>query len=398
MKKSRGKIRILIFVLGGLAAIGPFSIDMYLPGFAEIAGGLNTSMAMVGYSLTAYFFGICFGQLIYGPVTDRFGRKIPLLTGLAIYMISSIGCALVSGINGLIILRATQALGGCVGMVASRAVVRDVFPVAMTAKIFSSLMLVMGVAPIIAPTVGGIVTSAFGWRVIFWVLALFGAFMFICVVCFLDETKTPDPSVSLHPAKVFVNYFEVLKEADFLIYALAGSALSAGMLAYISGSPFVFMKLFGLSEKQFGWVYAVNSFGLISGSQLNHFLLKKFKSSEISFAGAIFQFITCLLLIAAAMNISIGKAPVFILIFLFLMMNGILNPNTTALALRPFKKSAGSASAMIGFIQMFTGAMASCLVSFFHDGTAVPMAAVMAVFSFLGLACLLKREFYNKSY
>jgi DHA1 family bicyclomycin/chloramphenicol resistance-like MFS transporter len=393
MKKDRKSIRTLILVLGGISAIGPFSIDMYLPGFACIAGEFNTGIGAVGYTLTAYLAGICFGQLVYGPLTDRYGRKMPLLTGLAIYIISSAGCAMAGGIRSLILMRLFQALGGCVGMVACRAIVRDRFPVSLVAKVFSSLMLVMGAAPIIAPILGGEIIPAFGWRSVFWILAAFGVFLFILASRLLQESKTPDPSVSLHPARVVKNYFEVLKNREFLIYGLASSCLSAGLMAYISGSPGVFIKLFGLTERQFSWLYAANAFGLIGGSQLNHILLKRSTSGRISLITASAQLAAALLLTAAAFGADRTRAPFYVLVFLCLAMCGILNPNTTALALKSMERSAGSASAMLGFMQTTAGGLASFAVGALHNGTALPMAAVMAALSLAGVSLLLIAQF-----
>jgi len=391
MNAKRKNVNTIILVLGGLAALGPFSIDMYLPGFAGIAKSLSTDMATVGYSLTAYFLGICFGQLIYGPVIDRFGRKKPILFGLSLFTAASVGCANAPGIVWFIACRTLQALGGCVGMVAGRAVVRDLFPVSVTAKIFSTLMLVMGVAPVIAPTVGGIVANMLGWRYIFWILALFSSFMMLVTYFFLPESKVPDSSVSLMPGRVLFNYFAVLKNRGFLVYALASGFLSSGMFAYIGGSAFVYMKLFGMNEKQFGWIYAVNVGGLIGASQLNRLLLRRYSSERISFYSALAQSIVCLLLVISAFDVITFKTPFCVLIFLFLAACGILNPNTTALSMASCERSAGSASAMLGFTQMFFGTLSSCLVSLFHDDTAVPMAAVMAGYSLLGLVCLVIR-------
>lgn len=395
MKRKHVNKRILILILGGLAAIGPFSIDMYLPAFGVISRDLNTDIAAIGYSLTAYFFGICFGQLLYGPLIDRFGTKRPLLGGLMLFIATAAGCAVSLNVNSLIALRAFQALGGCVGMVAGRAIVRDLFPVNEIAEIFSSITLVMGIAPIIAPTVGGFIVGFAGWRYIFWALAVFGAFMFVSTLLLFSETAGADPAASLRPVKILKNYFGVLKNSDFAVYTISSSALASIMFAYISGSPFIYMKLFGLTEQQFGWVYAVNSFGLISGSQSNRLLLKKFTCRQISLFGTFLQVLICLSLIAAAANVSVSHVPVFILIFLFLVVNGVLNPNMMALAMEPFAKSAGSASAMLGFMNMLFGALATCLVSFLQNGTAVPMAVVMAVCALISFVSLLGHRFLS---
>ncbi len=396
-KLNKKSVRTLVLVLGGLAALGPFSIDMYLPGFAAIADDLNCGMEGVGYSLTAYFIGICFGQLIYGPLSDRYGRKLPVLAGLAIYTVSSAACAAADGINSLIALRLLQALGGAAGMVSGRAIVRDLFPTRLVAKFFSSLMLVMGAAPIIAPVAGGAVIAAFGWRSVFIILTFFGSFMFIAVMRYLPESKAPDPSVSLAPSKIVKSYFEVFKNREFMVNGLASGALAATLLAYIGGSPFVFMKLFGLSERQFGWLYAVNAFGLIAGSQLNHILLKRFTSRAITIYAAALQLAAGLLLCAASFYINTCRPVFYILVFMVLSLCGILNPNTTALALKPVGKAAGSGSSVLGFIQMSSGTLATFAVGFLHDGTAFPMSLTLAALSFMGvLLLMIERLLYRE--
>lgn len=389
MSEKRKKASSVILILGGIAAIGPFAIDMYLPGFTAIARDLSTDIATVGYSLTSYFLGICFGQLFYGPVLDRFGRKKPLLCGLALFTAASAGCALSPTITAFISLRTVQALGGCVGMVAGRAVIRDVFPVRITARVFSALMLVMGAAPIIAPTAGGIVADLSGWRTIFWFLAAFGASMFMSVYFRLPESRPPDPEVSLAPGRVLSNYLAVASNHEFLIYALASGFLGSSFFAYINGSAFIYMDLFGMTEKNFGVVYAVNAFALIGASQLNRLLLKKWPGAGVSLVAAAAQLSICLSLAASAPWAVEYKAAFGSMIFLFLATCGILNPNMTALAMKPLERSAGSASALLGFVQMFLGTLSSSLVSYFHDGTAFPMAAVMLSYSFAGLVFIL---------
>lgn len=395
-KLNKKTVRSLLAVLGGLAALGPFSIDMYLPGFSAMAVDLNCGMEKIGYSLTAYFIGICFGQLIYGPLTDRYGRKLPVLAGLTIYTVSSAACALASNADALIAMRLTQALGGSAGMVSGRAIVRDLFPTRLVAKFFSSLMLVMGAAPIIAPIAGGAVITAFGWRSVFATLTVFGALMFAAVAKFLPESKKADPAVSLSPSKILANYFEVVKNREFIVNGLASGFIGATLLAYISGSPFVFMELFGLDEKQFGRLYALNAFGLIAGSQLNHFLLKRFSSRAITIYAASLQLAAGIALTASA--VSRRAAPFYALVFIILSLCGILNPNTTALALKPVGRAAGSGSSVLGFIQMTSGTIATFAVSALHDGTAFPMAVTIAALSSAGVIALAaERTLYKKT-
>ncbi|WP_417602619.1 multidrug effflux MFS transporter [Owenweeksia hongkongensis] len=368
---------IIILILGAIAALGPFSIDMYLPGFSAIAKDLNTDVASVGLTLTSYFIGISVGQLIYGPLVDRYGRKKPLLIGLSIYLVAALGCAFSPSIDWLIALRLILALGGCVGMVASRAIVRDIFPVNETARVFSTLLLVMGIAPIIAPTIGGYVTSAFGWKYIFIILSAISAVLILLVYRGLAETKEFDPMVSLKPGKVAKGYFEVLKNREFLTFSMAGSVTMAGMFTYITGSPFVLMEIYGFSETEFGWIFGLNAFGFIAGSQVNRAWLRKRSTESISNITAVILFLVgCVLTFTHFSNIL--NAPLLLtLLFLFLFFLGFLNPNTTALALEPFTKNAGVASALIGSLRMFSGAVASALISFFFDGTELPMITIM---------------------
>src|SRR5215213_903718 len=278
--KGRNKF-FTILILGMLSAIGPFSIDMYLPSFPAIAADLHTTVAKIGLSLSSFFIGISAGQLLYGPLLDRFGRKRPLYIGISGYLLASIGCALSTSVNALIVLRLLQALGGCAGMVAARAMVRDIFPVEENAKIFSLLMLVIGVSPIIAPTLGGYVTAAFGWHYIFIILTIMSALILVAVHFALPESRKPDLSVSLLPAPIIKSFLSVFKEPQFYTYAFTGAISAAGLYAYLSVSPHVFMELYKVTEKQYGWIFAGVALGLITCSQLNSFLLRKYKSEQI---------------------------------------------------------------------------------------------------------------------
>ena len=385
---SKKQQNIIILILGALAALGPFAIDMYLPGFPAIAKDLRTDISHVALSLTSYFIGISVGQLIYGPLIDRFGRKKPLLIGLSLFILAAVGCAFVPTVEWLIALRLLLALGGCVGMVAGRAVVRDVFPVKDIPKVFSMLMLVMGVAPIIAPTVGGFVTATLGWRYIFAVLALIGVAVMLLIVLLLPESKGPDPGMSLKPKHVLGDFLSVLKNPVFLTYAFAASTAQAGLFAYITGSPFVFMEIFGLSETYYGWVFGMNAFGFIAGSQFNNLMLRKRTSVQITLGAGSMQFVLGFLLLSGNYFGFLSAPTSLILIFCYLFCLGVLSPNAAALALAPFARNAGSASALMGSAQMATGAIASALISGLHNATAIPMMGVMAGTTIISLSLL----------
>jgi DHA1 family bicyclomycin/chloramphenicol resistance-like MFS transporter len=369
---------VVILILGLLSAIGPFSIDMYLPGFPAIAKDLHTSVGIVSYSLASFFIGICIGQLICGPLLDRFGRKMPLYVGMIIYVLSSIGCALSWSIELLIVMRFFQALGGCVGIVAPRAIIRDIFPVEENAKIFSFMILILGVSPIIAPTVGSYVVAHFSWHIVFVILSLITCLIFIAVVYWLPESRQPDPTYSLKAKPILNNFRNVLKVPQFYTYALASAISSAGLYAYLASSPFVFMELFKTTEQQYGFIFSINAAGLILCSQLNNLLLRKYTSEQISLVTLSVQTAVGILLLLGTIFNVVNLYSTIVLISLFLSCQGLSFPNTAALSMAPFEKDAGSASALMGAMQMAIGALAAAAVGFVKPTTAIPMAAVMA--------------------
>lgn len=386
---TKKKYFLLILILGTLSAISPFSIDMYLPGFPAIAKDLNTTVAKVQLSLSSYFIGISIGQLFYGPLLDRFGRKQPLYFGLALYLLASIGCALAISVESLIVFRFLQALGGCVGLVASRAMIRDIFPVSEIAKVFSLLMLVIGVSPLLAPTLGGYVAVAFGWHYIFIILALMSALILAGVHYVLPESREPDKSILLKPKPIVKNFLTVLKTPQFYTYTFTGAIAASGLYAYIAGSPYVFMEIYKVSAEQYGWIFALIAVGIIGSSQLNTILLRRFKSEQIIVGALICQSITGLFLVTGAYFGFTGLGSTIFLIFIFLCCQGFSFPNSSALALTPFIRNAGSASALLGSFQMALGAVATVMVSVLSNHTALPMTGVMAFCAICSLSVLL---------
>ncbi|MGR3809725.1 multidrug effflux MFS transporter [Jiulongibacter sp. NS-SX5] len=375
---------VLILILGVLSAIGPFSIDTYLAGFPKIAADFDVTIDVVSYSLSSFFIGISVGQMLYGPLLDRFGRKGPLLIGLVIYLLASLGCAFAPSIEILIGLRFVQAVGGCVGMVAPRAIVRDLFPLHESAKIFSMLILILGVSPIIAPTVGSYMITHLDWHSVFFLQAGLGISLFLAVYFILGESKGADPEISLRPKHITKTFWGIFTNIQFFTYAFAGSLVAAGVYAYVSGSPLIFMEIHGLNEKQYGWLFGFLAGGLILSSQLNNLALRKFNSEQI-------------IKVAIPLQVSFGAIMCFMsileihslfsivtLLFLFFSCQGFSFPNSSALSLVPFSKEAGSASALMGALQMGFGALSSALVGVFADGTDLPMTTIIAVFALAG--------------
>ena len=375
----------LILILGSLTALAPFSIDMYLPGFPAIAKDLDTNDARVSLSLTGFFIGISAGQLLYGPLLDRFGRKKPLYIGLIVYILASIGCSLAHNIDMLILLRFIQALGSCAATVASVAMVRDLFPVKDSAKVFSLLVLVLGVSPMVAPTVGGYITTAFGWHYVFLVLTAIGALTLLASFLWLPDSFKPDRTLSLKPAPILRSFYAVATEPQFYTYALTGALAFAGLFAYVSGSPIVFMKVFGVDGKVYGWIFAFLSIGFVGCSQLNTLLLRRYKGEQIIQAALIVYAVLSILFFAGA-ELGLLNLPITI-VFLFLLLGcvGITNPNTASLALAPFSSNAGTASSLMGAIQMGLGALISVFISLFDKPTLLPLASAIIGSAILAL-------------
>jgi len=388
----------LILILGSLTALGPFSIDMYLPGFKAIAKYMHTSTDEVALSLSSFFIGISAGQLLYGPLLDRFGRKKPLYFGLCLYIITSIGCFFSTSLEMLIIMRFFQAVGSCAAGVASMTMVRDLFPVKDNAKVFALLILVLGASPMIAPTVGSYITAAFEWQVIFLILTIIAVLILLAVIFFLPESYQPDPSFSLKPKPIINNFLEVIKEPQFFTYAISGAFAFAGLFAYVSSSPIVFIEVFKVSEKTFGWIFAGLSIGFIGSSQVNSMLVKRYSSEQLVNTFLICMVVISVVFLIGSLNGWFGMGGTIAMIFGVLCCVGICSPNTSALSLAPFIKNAGSASALLGAFQMAVGSMASVGITLIKSQTTLPMAGVMAASSVVAFLVLFtgKRFIKNK--
>lgn len=381
-------LALLVVILASLTAFAPLSIDMYLPAFPQIAGDFGVPVAMVELSLATFFVGLALGQLLYGTATDRFGRKRPLYVGLTVYCVASLLCAIAPNVEALIVLRFFQALGACGGIVIARATVRDLFDHSESARVFSLLMLVMGVAPILAPLVGGYVAMFFGWRMIFVTVSAIGAMCLSAVYRFLPETRQPNPDVRL--GKTLSIYLQILRDKRFLGFTLAGGLAQAGMFAYITGSPFVFIELFGVRAENYGWIFGSNAVGMIAMSQINGRLVRSHDPSKVLRVCLTVTAVFSVVLIAAGV-LNFGFWGVAAAIFMYIASLGMIFPNATAGALAAEAENAGSASALIGTLQYSLAAVASSLVSWFNNGTSLPMTALIGtcgIAAFLSLNLL----------
>ncbi len=379
----------LILILGALTALGPFSIDMYLPGFEAIAKDLNTTISNVSLSLSSFFIGISAGQLLYGPLLDKYGRKKPLYFGLGIYLVTSILCAFATSIEMLVVFRFFQAVGSCAAGVASLAMVRDLFPVKDSAKVFSLLMLVVGTSPMLAPMAGKFVTAAFGWHSVFIILTGIACLIVVAIFFFLPESSPPDPSYSLKPKPILKNFYSVIKEPQFFTYSLAGAVAFSALFVYVSASPQIFLEIYKVGPDAYIWIFALLSVGFIGSSYLNSFVVKKHDSERIIFTSLAIMCISNLLFLTGSLNSWFGLPGNTALLFIMLSCLGFSFPNSSALSLAPFSKNAGSASALMGFLQMAFGALASVAVSMLSNGTMVPIVTVITGASLISFAILI---------
>ncbi|AZC28711.1 multidrug effflux MFS transporter [Pseudomonas chlororaphis] len=367
-----------ILILGALSAFGPLAIDFYLPAFPAMALAFGTDEKHVQLTLAAYFLGLSIGQLAYGPVADRFGRRIPLLVGVGLFTLASLACAYAPNLEWLIGARFVQALGGCAGMVISRAVVSDKCDAVGSAKVFSQLMLVMGLAPILAPMLGGLLVNLYGWQSIFIMLTLFSAMAGLAVALGLPESLPAQvPRQPLSGA--LRQYGRLLADRVFLGHALTGGIAIAGMFAYIAGSPFVFIKLYGVPAEHFGWFFGINAGGFILVAQINARLLAK-RGPAFLLARTVWLYLLGGLALLAVSSLHPAQLwPLLVPLFICIASLGCIIPNASACAMNGQGARAGSASAMLGCLQFSVAAGAAALVGVLHDGSAVPMATVISL-------------------
>jgi len=373
-------MKILLVILGLLTAFAPMSTDMYLPAFSAIARDLQVSMSGVQVTLATFFVGSALGQVVYGPLSDRYGRKSPLYAGLALYIVGSWACALAPNIEVLVAARLVQAFGASAGIVIARAIVSDLFNYADGAWALSRMMLVMGVAPILAPLIGGQLSAWLGWRSIFWLLSAFGVLCLILCMRVLQESHTTEKRLVANWASRFAGFTELLRHPGFLGHTMVGALAMSAMFVYIAGSPFVFIELYGVPATRFGYLFGLNAVALIAGSQLNAVLLKRMAPGAI-LRWSLFTLMasTITLLVTSTVNKD-HIAWLLLPLFLAIGSLGLVMPNTTALAMREQRARAGVASALLGSLQFFMFGVAAAAVSVLHNGTSLPMAGTMALY------------------
>lgn len=363
-------------------SLGPTAVDMYLPALPSLAAGLGTDLGRVQLTLATFFAGLSIGQLFWGPLADRYGRRPALLFGLALFTLSSAACAMATSVEALIVMRFFQAVGSSCGMVVVLAIVRDCFPPEGAARMLSRLMLIMGVAPVFAPLLGGQVLAWFGWRAIFWFVTIAGAACFVSITVQLKETRPEHTHVPKDLFAVIAGFGAILTHRRFVGYALTRGSAYGGMFALITGSPFVFIEFFGVLPQYFGWVFGAAAATMIAASQLNGPLLKRFTPERLLARTMVVTVTAGLLLVSAALLFSgfglWGLLAIMIPQLFYSGTLGLVQPLAASQAMAPFGARAGAASSMFGCLSFLMAALASSSVSFFHNGTVLPMTGTIA--------------------
>jgi DHA1 family bicyclomycin/chloramphenicol resistance-like MFS transporter len=375
----------LVILLGALTAFGALSIDMYLPALPAIAAEFGAGRGEVERTLASFLAGLAIGQLVYGPLSDRVGRKPPLVAGLALYIAASVGCALVATTAAMVAARFAQGLGACAALVVSRAIVRDRFDHQDSARVFSTIMLVFGLAPVLAPLVGGYVMLGIGWRGIFGLLAAFGAVVLLIVLVRLPESRSAATEATArgeHP----LTALRLLGGNPRLVgYMLGGAFNSACLFTYISASPEVLMGQYGVGPTAYGWLFGLNALGMVIASQINRWLLGRYPADRILAVAAVAVLVWGAVLVVIAATGAGQLAGIMAALFGVISSYGFIfsNANAGALSVDPLR--AGSVSALMGATGFAVGALAMTVTGLFADGTARPMAITMA--TALALAC-----------
>jgi DHA1 family bicyclomycin/chloramphenicol resistance-like MFS transporter len=367
----------LPLLLGFLTAVGPVSTDMYLPAFPAIEQALGGQAGTAQMTLAAWFAGLAVGQITQGSLSDRFGRRWPLVAGTALYTLATVGCALASDLPTLSAFRLISAFGGSASMVIPRAVVRDLADGHAAARLMSRLMLVMGAAPILAPSLGGLVLALAGWQAIFWICAGYGAICCLLVAVLLPDTLPANRRLKLGLGAMGQRYGSILRERGFITHTLVGGFTTFSFFAYLGGSPAVFEEIYHLGPAAYGGVFGCCAAGLIACSQINPMLVRRFGVGRV-LSGSVRMLLaanTTLLVLAFVRPAQWWV--VALAIAASISTNGFNTPNSTVGALSPHPAHAGSASALMGTLQFMLGAVSGLLVGLASDGTMRPMAALM---------------------
>jgi len=380
---SLSRLPAWLVLMGLITALGPLAIDMYLPAFPAIANHLGVGITEIERTLAVYLLGLAFAPLIYGPLIDRFGRRLPLLVGLMFFTLASVGVSLSTHITALTLWRVVQACGGAAAMVVPRAVVRDQLNTQESARALSLLMMVMGVMPILAPLLGVQMLRVWNWRGIFALMAVIGLLLMLWVLRGMRETLKPENVTSLRVAAILRNYGQLLRDRQFLGYALAGAFGTAGMFSYIAGSPRVLIGLFHVDPSVFGWLFGVNSAALILAAQVSARLVARCSPARLLRRALKVQLGFAMLGLLLTVTHTLNLLWLMFCLMGFMASQGFANPNAAALSLDRQGHRLGVASALMGALHMLCGALAGWGVSAWPADNALPLTGILVVCTLL---------------
>jgi len=381
----------LTIIFAALSAFAPLATDMYLASFPQLAQSLHTDIGQVALGLSVYFFGLSVGQLLYGPLIDRFGRKPPLLIGILLFALSSVLIVVSTSIQSFLLLRLLQAVGGCAGMVVSRAMISDLLNERESARFFSLMMVISGIGPIVAPILGGYLISFSGWQAIFIFLAILGGACFVATQMMIPETLSPEARQPLAPKNILSTFGSLLRRRAFMVPTLLGATVLGGIFAFISGAPFAYMQLYGVNKEHFGWVFGLNAIGITIAAQANRILLKHFSTQSLMVSGLLFNLVFAVFLCIFAAHLSLPLLVLFI--WLCLAPIPVITANSTALAMHACQQERGSGSSIIGVLQFGMASLASAAVGMLHNDSIFPMVGIILACSLLGMVIYLIDRF-----
>ncbi|APG20546.1 Bcr/CflA family drug resistance efflux transporter [Kosakonia radicincitans] len=379
---------LFLAILSALMAFTSLSTDIYLPAMPLMASELQGDIEL---TITGFLIGFALAQLVWGPISDAIGRRRPLFIGMLLFIIGSTGCALSTDIQQIVFWRVFQAFGACTGPMLARAMIRDLFARTRAAQMLSTLTIIMAIAPIIGPLTGGQIIKITSWHAIFWLLAVIGGLMFFSLYA-LPETLPPEKRVNTSLAGAFTNYFSLLRNRTFMRFTLCLTFFYVSAYAFITGSPFVYIRYYGIDPQYYGWLFAINIVGLMGMSMVNRRLVQRHpleRLLKIAVAGAAVAAVALALVVKLQLG---GIAAVVVCVFLFFSMNGIIAATSTAAALDAVPAIAGSAAALMGSLQYGSGIISSLLLTWFRDGTPWTMVWIMALFTLASATMVLRRH------
>ncbi|WKV52867.1 multidrug effflux MFS transporter [Dickeya fangzhongdai] len=377
MRSKKTSELFFIAILSALMAFTSLSTDIYLPAMPVMGKDLQGDVEL---TITGFLIGFCIAQLIWGPLSDHWGRRTPLFIGMALFIVGSVGCALSTTISQIVFWRIFQALGACTGPMLARAMIRDLFSRIRAAQMLSTLIIIMAIAPIAGPLLGGQLIKVTSWHAIFWLLAVIGLLMFISLY-WLPETLAEDRRVKASLSSAFRNYYALLTNTAFMRFTLCLTAYYVAAYAFITGSAFVYITYFGIDPQHYGWLFALNIVGVVGMSIVNRRLVQRYPLEKLlKFAVLIATAASLVLALGTKLNIG-GMVLIVVSVFVFFAMNGIIAATSTAAALDTVPNIAGSASALIGSLQYGSGIISSLLLALLGDGTPWTMAWIIALFT-----------------